>query len=87
MDDEGNDPEIGRELLWGDLAPVTIVVVQPPGSREIAFTMWVRAKDDKTIAFHSNVKNWSVINFRGPDDTVVDDRGRLVRVYEYLGEP
>jgi hypothetical protein len=86
MDDEGNDPEIGRELLWADLIPVSIVVVQPPG-RELAFTMWVRAKNDKTIAFHSNVKNWSVINFRGPDDSVVDDHGRQVHVYEYLGDP
>lgn len=79
--------EIGRELLWDDLTPLTIVVVQPPGHADVAFTMWVRVKDDKSVAFHSNVMNWAVLNFRGADDQIVDDTGRQVHVYEYLGEP
>jgi len=35
----------------------------------------------------TGVKRMYVVNFRGPNDTVIDDRGRQVRVFEYLGEP
>ena len=81
--------EIGRELLASDLKPKTIVVVKPPDrlDREVYMTFWVTQVTDDFVVFHSAVKHWSVINFRGPNDTVIDDQGRQVHVFEYLGEP
>lgn len=81
------DSEIGRELLWTDLKTGTIVVIHPPGHGDVAFTMWVRAINEDKVGFYSTVKAWLVVNFRGPDDTIVDDLKRKVAVYEYLGEP
>lgn len=81
--------EIGRELRASDLKPRTIVVVKPPDPQErnAHMTFWVRAVEPAYVVFYSAVLHWAVINFRGPDDTVVDDQGRQVHVFEYLGEP
>lgn len=81
--------EIGRELLWSDLKPRTIVVIKPPGrppGDRGHFTFWVERVTGDYVMFHSAVLHWSVFNFPGPDDTVVDDMGRKVTVFEYLGE-
>lgn len=80
--------EIGRELLWSDLQPKTIVVVKPPGRPEDRghFTFWVERVTVDYVLFHSAVLHWSVFSFHGRDDTVVDDQGRKVTVFEYLGE-
>ena len=77
-------PEIGRELTVAELKPRHVVVIAPPG-RDITITMWVRAIDPTTVIFHSGVMNWTVINFI-KDGKLVDDRGRQIRVFEYLGE-
>jgi hypothetical protein len=81
--------EIGRELLFSDLKPRTIVVIKPPDrlGREIYMTWWVHSVSPGVVIFHSAVKHWSVVNFQGRDDTVIDDQGRKVTVFEYLGEP
>jgi hypothetical protein len=81
--------EIGRELLASDLTPKMIVVVKPPDmlNRGIYFTMWVRHVSLDHVTFYSGVSRTYVVNFRGPDDTLIDDRGRQVHVFEYLGEP
>ena len=76
--------EIGRELTIAELTSRRVVVIAAPG-RDITITMWVMAVDEKRVVFHSGVLNWSVINFI-KDGKIVDDRGRQVRVFEYLGK-
>jgi predicted nucleotidyltransferase len=80
---DGNS-EIGRELTVTDLKVERVVVISPP-SINLMLTMWVEDIDETTVTFFSGVMNWRVINFV-KDGTLVDDRGRLVRVFEYLGE-
>jgi hypothetical protein len=81
--------EIGRELLASDLKERQIVWIKPPDAqnRGLMFTFWVTRVAPDNITFFSGVKRMYVVNFRGPNDTVIDDRGRQVRVFEYLGEP
>jgi hypothetical protein len=80
--------EIGRELKASELRIHSVVVITPPGHPEIGMTMWVRSiePDFKLVEFYSAVKKWSVINLIQPDDTIQDDQGRTVRVFEYLGK-
>ena len=81
--------EIGRELLFFDLKVRSIVVVKPPDpqQRGIHLTFWVTHASADHVTFWSGVKRMYVIAFRGAGDTVIDDRGRRVAVYEYRGEP
>ena len=80
--------ETGRELKATDLRPRTIVVIQPPG-KTFAITMWVDFVDTerRLVTFHSEVMHWVVLNSYDEDGVIHDDQGRVVRVYEYLGEP
>jgi hypothetical protein len=76
--------EIGRELTVAELKPHQVVVIAPPG-RNVTITMWVRAIDQNTVIFYSGVMQWTVINFI-KDGKIVDDSGRQVHVFEYLGK-
>jgi hypothetical protein len=82
---EGHDQEVGRELKAEELRPKTVVVIKPP-RRNVYLSMWVAAIDAETVLFHSGEMNWTVINFRQPDGSIVDDKGGIVRMFEYMGK-
>lgn len=79
--------EVGRELKVADLKPEAIVVIAPPGRDDLLITMWVAEVRDNLVVFRSGELNWHVINLVLGDGTIVDDQGRPVRVFEYLGAP
>jgi hypothetical protein len=79
-----DDPEIGRQLAVTDLVLNTVVVIAPPG-RDLFFTMWVRVIDNQSVTFYSGELRRHVINFI-KDGTLFDDKGREVKVFEYLGK-
>jgi hypothetical protein len=79
-------PEIGRELRASDLRPNTVVVVRPPGHDDLSITLWVSAVTQDSVTFFAGDLNWMVINLVRPDGTIVDDKERVVRVFEYLGK-
>lgn len=77
--------EIGRELKASELKPRTVAVIAPPG-KDMMVTMWVRTVDTEIVTFYAGELSWTVVNFVQPDGSIHDDLGRVVRVYEYLGE-
>jgi hypothetical protein len=79
------EDEVGRELKASELKPRTVVIIRPPG-QNVLITMWVKGIDTKLVVFYSGDLRWGVINFIQPDGSIHDDQGRVVRVYEYLGE-
>lgn len=80
-----NENEIGRELKASELTPRTVVVIVTPG-RGVMMTMWVLSLSEKLVEFYSGELKWTVLNFIEPDGSIRDDQGRVVHVYEYLGE-
>lgn len=86
MTDEAKD-EIGRPLRADELTARQIVVVQPPDAGGMFFTMHVVEVRDNLVVFYSGILRMHVINLVRPNGELIDDRGRVVRVFEYLGEP
>jgi hypothetical protein len=78
--------EIGRELKVEDLKPPQVIVIAPPGGGNLRVTMWVTEVTPDLVFCESGELNWTAISFRKPDGTMVDDRGRTVRMFEYLGQ-
>lgn len=81
-----NNPEIGKQLTAAELKASTIVVVKPPDFNGF-FTLWVREVRDNSVLFSSGVLRQEVINSIRDDGKIVDDQGRVIEVFEYLGEP
>jgi hypothetical protein len=79
------DNEVGRELAIADLKPQQVVVIQPPHRDNVLITVWVEAVDATAVTFFAGEMKWHIINFI-KDGQIVDDRDRVVRVFEYLGE-
>lgn len=82
--------EMGRELRASELRERMIVFILPPQPAEappVAFTLWVGSVTDRMVVFFSGVERITVVNFKTPEDGLVDGRGRQVRVFEYLGDP
>lgn len=79
-----DNPEIGRELKASEISAGTVVVIVPPG-QDIHFTMNVIEANGTVVIFGSPVVHMLVINTIADDDTLKDDLGRVVHVYEYLG--
>jgi hypothetical protein len=79
--------EIGRRLNATELTPEKIVVIKPPGHTGMMFTCWVKEIDDTRVMFWSGTLRWYVLNWIDDSDKIIDDQGREVEVYEYLGEP
>jgi hypothetical protein len=80
--------EIGRELSLADLRAMKlpqVVIVYPPGA-DVVMTFWLKEIDDKTAVFVAGSLEppIHVLNFVR-DGKLVDDRGGIVRVFEYLG--
>jgi hypothetical protein len=86
MDDQPCS-EVGRELRVSELKPRTIVVLERPDSAMA--TMWVAEVLPRYVIFLAGVTRTCLISKRtGPHlEQVTDDTGRMLRVYEYLGEP
>lgn len=78
--------EIGRQLRLDELQPKRIVVIAHPGRPGAFMTMWVEEVADDHVVFFSGVMNWHVMIFVR-DGELFDDQDRVVRVFEYLGEP
>jgi hypothetical protein len=79
--------EIGRELLGEELILKTIVCIRRD-DRKIAMTMWVSIIERNVVVFLAGAPKPSVhfMTFRRPDGTLVDDTGKQVHVYQYLGK-
>ena len=86
MSDEPKD-EIGRPLRADELKPKQIVAIAPPGHPGMLLTMWVEEVRDNLVVFFAGEINVHVINIIRQDGELVDDADRVVRVFEYLGEP
>lgn len=82
--DDGKS-EVGRELKPSELKPGSIVCIAPPG-RDMLLTMHVVEVRETLVIFYSGVIKWHVINLIS-GDVLKDDQGRIVRVFEYLGDP
>jgi hypothetical protein len=79
------DPEVGRPLLAGDLVVGSVVVVGREDRRHMV-TVWVAEVSSAHVMFHAGVIRTALIVERREDGTLVDDTGRRLLVFEYLGE-
>lgn len=79
--------EIGRPLRADELRPRQVVVIAPPDRPGVFMTMWVEEVRDNLVVFFAGEMNWHVVNLVRDNGEIVDDQGRTVRVFEYLGEP
>ena len=77
--------EIGRELTAADLNPKTVVILGHDRS-PILVTVWVWKIDEDYVSFQAGEARTIFIAKRLPDDTLQDDKGKRIRVFEYLGE-
>jgi hypothetical protein len=84
---------IGRQLKADELRAklAQLVVIAPPDHEGVYMTMWVEEVRDNLVVFAayglSDGASWHVINLVSNDGKLVDDRGREVKVYDYLGDP
>lgn len=79
------NPEMGRELLAGDLMVKTVVIVGRE-DRPHCFTVWVWHVGEDFIAFKAGEINHILIVLRLDDGTMIDETGNRIHVWEYLGE-
>lgn len=75
-------PEIPLDRLKSKLRQVVIVSVE--GFPQL-LSFWLYEVTADTVTFYSAELSWAVINFVKPDGTLRDDKGRRIRVFEYLG--
>ena len=81
-------PEIGKAIKGRSVEAGQIVVIAPP-DRNVLMTMRVVQRIDDIIMFRGELPGgagWMVVNRLRDDGAVVDDRGRVVELYEYLGD-
>lgn len=79
--------EMGRELKAHELREKTVVVVRRE-DRALAATLWVEAINEAAVVFFAGA-TWPRVHFmasRLPNGSLIDDTGKRVLVYEYLGE-
>jgi|HubBroStandDraft_6_1064221.scaffolds.fasta_scaffold426605_3 hypothetical protein len=77
--------ELGRELKPSELRLRTVVVVGRE-DRATMYTAWVHSVGDDYVALLAGEIATVFLAKRRPDDTLVDDTGKRVMVFEYLGE-
>jgi hypothetical protein len=78
------DSEVGRELSAAELVVKTVVVLGRV-DRQIMITSWVSRVGVDFVAFYQGESNNTFIARRLADDTLVDDSGKRIVVFEYLG--
>ena len=79
------NPEMGRELLAHELVEKTVVLVGREDRPHYAITAWVQLVDAEIVLFSANEVHMVLITVRRPDGTLVDDTGKRILVWEYLG--
>lgn len=81
------ETEVGRPLRADELKQRQIVVIAPPGQPGVLLTMWVVEVRRNLVVFWSGELRIHVINLVRDNGEIIDDQARVVRVFEYLGEP
>lgn len=76
--------ELGRELAVTELVERTIVILSRE-DRAPMYTAWVYLVSENFVAFLAGAVNTTFFVKRAPDDTLTDDTGKRIRVFEYLG--
>jgi membrane protein YqaA with SNARE-associated domain len=79
--------EIGRELKANELHSKTIVILVAEHHPNTLLTMWVDIIGQDFVSFYAGIIRSSFIAMIREDGSLADDRGRVIRVYEYLGQP
>lgn len=79
--------EIGKEYTVDDLRALAkpVVVVTRREDRDVGVTLWLEEVGPTCVLFTAQGKRVLFLTFI-EGDHVVDDTGRRVHVYEYLGE-
>jgi ribosomal protein L37E len=79
--------EIGRKLKASELEPHTIVVVEKADLGCVTF--WVKGVSDQLVHLYAGEIGMDLLLLRvGPDrESVTDDSGAAMTIYQYLGEP
>lgn len=80
-----SDNELGRELTAAELVPGTVIVLGRI-DRARMVTAWVQVLGVDYVTFGMGEVRTIFIARRLPDDTLVDDTGKHILVFEYLGE-
>ena len=79
--------EIGKELKVDDLRGLEkpCVVVTRREDRAFAVTLWLEEVNSVSVLFSAQARRTLFLTFI-EDDHLVDDTGKRVHVYEYLGK-
>jgi hypothetical protein len=79
--------EVGRPLLATQLVERTVVCVRRE-DRDVMFTLWVEQIGADFVMFLAGASKPTIhfLAFRLPDGLLIDDAGRRILVYEYLGK-
>lgn len=76
--------EIGRELKVSELKTDTIVVLAQE-DRSIEFTVWVLDITEHFVIFKDDAVGVTIFAEILPDDTLTDDSGAKIVIFQYLG--
>lgn len=79
------NPEMGRELLVPDLKEKTVIVLWRD-DRSFAVTAWVDVISTNIVIFKMVEIGAFLILARELGGMLVDDTGKRIRVFEYLGK-
>jgi hypothetical protein len=77
--------EIGRELKINELKERTVVIVGKENNPNLA-TMWVVQVGMDFVAFYMGETNMTFLAYLREDGHLIDDSGKRILVFEYLGE-
>jgi hypothetical protein len=84
MADDNALLDVGRELTAAELVPKTVVILGR-ADRAVMVTTWVQSVGVDFVAFYHGAVHTTFIARRLPDDTLTDDSGARILVFEYLG--
>jgi hypothetical protein len=79
-----DEAEWGRKLKASELEVRTVVILSRDGL--FGVTAWVKAVNHDGVLFLANAIRTHLLLQRLADETLVDDTGKQVRVFEYKGE-
>jgi hypothetical protein len=77
-------PEAGPELNASQLKPRSIVMIGHDTCKAYA-TVWVASVGVDYVMFLMGELNTTFLAKRLPDDSLTDDSGKVIRVWEYRG--
>lgn len=79
-------PEVGRELLRGELVAKTIYVLIGDHRPRQGITARYMAGDERMTVFYAGVIDMTLLLVATGDGELYDDLKRRIRVYEYKGD-